>query len=166
MIRASFLVSLALLACSSSSVNDGQGADGGSGGTSGDAGSMGGSSTGGSSTGGQAGSALGGAAGASGSPSVCSGTPLDCVTCCATNQPGGYSEFLDEFKASQCQGQACSGTCTEVCFGAPPTVTESCADCFWVPEPDIHTTVKLACQLATRDKCQVFAECLESCELE
>lgn len=153
-IRWCLLAGLVLVSCSSSSANDGKGTGGHSGG-SGDSGASGGAA-------GTAGSTSGGASGAN----ACAGTASECITCCTTKLPDGYTEFLDEFKLSQCGAEACAGTCQDVCMGSTPTWTQTCAECLWAPNPKVHTSVKLSCQASAKDDCQQFAGCLETCQLE
>jgi hypothetical protein len=157
-IRSCLLLGLALVSCSSSSANDGRGSGGSSGG-SGDSGSTGGA-------GGNAGSTSGGASGASGASGACAGTANECITCCSTKLPAGYAEFLDEFEISQCGVEACAGTCQDICSGAGPTWSQSCAECLWTPNPTVPTSVKLACKVSAKDACQEFAACLETCQLD
>jgi hypothetical protein len=166
--RWSILLAFAFLECSSSNVNDEQ-ASGGSGGDAGSDAGSGGSSA----SGGSAGSSSGGASGVgaiSGSggagPNTCSGNALACVTCCEGNQPDGYAEFFDEFKISQCSGQACSGTCGAICSGSSESVTQTCAECFFLNEPNVNQQVGLACKQSARVECQAFVSCLEACRLE
>lgn len=164
--RWGILLAFAFLECSSSNVNDEQTSDGsgsiGGGGNSGSGGNAGSISGGASGVGAVAGEADSGGAG----PNTCSGSALECVTCCEANQPDGYTEFFAEFKISQCSGQACAGTCGAVCSGSSVSVTPTCAECFFLNEPNVNEQVGLACKLSAHVECEAFVSCLEACRLE
>jgi hypothetical protein len=94
-------------------------------------------------------------------PNACAGDPLACVDCCSASHPAGYEEFLAELELSQC---ACSGSRTSVCFGEPPTVTQTCAECMWVTNPKLYTSVSDECTLHAQIACVAFATCLATCQ--
>lgn len=163
--RWSILLAFACFECSSSNVND-ERASGGSG-SIGGGGNSGSGGSGGSLSGGASGvGAIAGEAGSGAAPNLCSGSALECFTCCEADQPDGYAEFLEEFKSSQCGAQACSGTCGAVCSGSSESMTPTCAECFFLNEPNVNTQVGLACKLSDQVDCQAFVSCLEACRLE